>query len=216
MANENTVVIGGGIVGLAIACELAATGRSVTVIEKEETLASHQTGRNSGVIHAGPYYKPGSLKAKLCTTGNRLMAQFAEDHSIPHQITGKLLIATKREELSRLEAIAEKAQANGVPSEIVDRARINELEPHATGLAALHVKNTGIVDYGLVTRKFAEIAVKNGAEIVLGSKVQNISSSNGATHVEHTKGSHTADFLVNAAGLHSDRIAKMAGLNPDI
>jgi len=216
MTNNTVVIIGGGIVGLAIARELASQGRSVTLLEKEDDFARHQTGRNSGVIHAGPYYTPGSLKATLCTEGNRLMTEFAEEHSIPHQVTGKLLIATNQEEISRLDALAEKAKANGVPSEIVSASRIKELEPHAAGRAALHVKNTGIIDYGLVSKKLAEIATQNGAEMVRGAEVKKIHSSNGRTVVEHTQGSHTADLLINAAGLHSDRIARMAGINPEV
>jgi len=216
MDKDKAVIIGGGIVGLAIARELALQGRSVTLLEKEEDFATHQTGRNSGVIHAGPYYRPGSLKAALCTEGNRLMTEFAREHSIPHQLTGKLLIATNQREISWLSAIAEKAKANGVPSEIIDAARIKELEPHAAGLAALHVKTTGIIDYGLVAKKFAEIADSNGAELVLGAKVRKIHSRNGKNVIEHTQGSHQADLLINAAGLQSDRIAQMAGVKPNV
>jgi L-2-hydroxyglutarate oxidase len=214
--NTTVVIIGGGIVGLAIAREIATQGRSVTLLEKEDDFGRHQTGRNSGVIHAGPYYRPGSLKAALCTEGNRLMTEFAKEHSIPHQVTGKLLIATNPEEISWLDVIAEKAKANGVRSEIINATRIKELEPHAAGLAALHVKTTGIIDYGLVARKFAEIAAQNGANLVLGAEARKIHSSNGKTVIEHTQGSHQADLLINAAGLHSDRIAKMAGINPNV
>ena len=214
--NTTVVIIGGGIVGLAIAREIATQGRSVTLLEKEDDFGRHQTGRNSGVIHAGPYYRPGSLKAALCTEGNRLMTKFAKEHSIPHQVTGKLLIATNPEEICWLDAIAEKAKANGVPSEIINPTRIKELEPHAAGLAALHVKTTGIIDYGLVARKFAEIAAQNGANLVLGAEARKIHSSNGKTVIEHTQGSHQADVLINAAGLHSDRIAQMAGINPNV
>jgi len=165
----SVVVIGGGIVGLAITRELATRGMEVTVLEKEGKLARHQTGRNSGVIHAGPYYKPGSLKARLRKEGNHLLVKFAKEHNIAHQITGKLLIANTDGEVDRLQLIAEQARTNGVPSAIIDSARSRELEPHATGLTALHVESTGSIDYVAVAHKFASLAEQTGGELIVGA-----------------------------------------------
>ena len=141
--DRNAIVVGGGIVGLAIARELSAVGVSVTLLEKEGGFALHQTGRNSGVIHAGPYYAPGSLKAKLCTQGNQLMVEFAKHHDIAHEITGKLLLATNQPEVERLQALASRAQANGVPSEVISQDRIKELEPFAAGISVCTSKPQG-------------------------------------------------------------------------
>lgn len=216
MHRGSAVVIGGGIVGLAIAAKLSQSGTSVTLLEKEQVLASHQTGRNSGVIHAGPYYTPGSLKAKLCSEGNRLMVDFAREYGIPFEITGKLLLATRRSELERLKALARRAEANGVPSEIIGVEEIRRIEPFASGVAALHVKTTGIIDYRAVSEKLAISSERNGASLVLGAEVHSIKVSGKRITVEHTQGSHTADLLINAAGLHSDRMAILAGVKPDI
>ena len=216
MKYRSVIIIGGGVVGLAISQELSAAGVSVTLIEKESAFALHQTGRNSGVIHAGPYYAPGSLKAKLCTQGNQLMVDFARDRGIAHEITGKLLLATTNLEVARLQALAARAEANGVPSEIISRDRIKELEPFAAGISALHVKTTGIIDYGTVAQKLATLSEKNGAELVLGSTVSGMRTSNDSVTVEHSKGTHTASLLINAAGLFSDRVAIMAGVTPNV
>jgi len=216
MGFDSAIIVGGGIVGLAIAHELSASGRSVILLEKEPEFALHQTGRNSGVIHAGPYYTPQSLKAELCTQGNRSMVEFARDHDIAHEITGKLLLATTAKEAIRLDNLAARAQANGVQSEIISRGRIRELEPFAAGLSALHVKTTGIIDYGAVAQKLAILSEKNGAELVLNSTVTGIHSSDKTVTVEHSSGCHTASLLINAAGLHSDRLAVMAGMTPNV
>jgi L-2-hydroxyglutarate oxidase len=216
MQSESFVVVGGGIVGSSIALELAKTGRRVTLIEKEGSLAAHQTGRNSGVIHAGPYYKPGSLKAQLCTEGNRSMVKFAEEHEIPFEVTGKLLLGTKAKDVERLAAIAERAAANKVDAELIGPEQIRELEPFASGLSALHVKATGIVDYKAVTRKLAELSQLNGAELLLNAEVLGITSSRNEIVVEHSQGVSRGAMLINAAGLHSDRIATMAGVAPSL
>lgn len=216
MDHRSAIIIGGGIVGLAIARELSIAGLSVTVLEKESDFALHQTGRNSGVIHAGPYYAPGSLKARLCTEGNALMVDFAREHDIPHEITGKLLLANSDDEVRRMQNIAARARANGVPSEIISKDRIRELEPYAVGNAALQVKTTGIIDYSTVSKKLASLSQQNGADLVLNATVTRIDTSKNSVTVEHTRGTHTASLLVNAAGLYSDRIALMAGINPEI
>ena len=216
MRKEAAIIIGGGIIGLAVAEKLSRSGTTVTLLEKEQVLASHQTGRNSGVIHAGPYYTPGSLKAELCAEGNRLMVDFAREYGVHLEITGKLLLATRRGELERLEALARRAEANGVPSEIIGVEQIRRIEPFANGVAALHVKTTGIIDYRAVSEQLAVNSEINGARLVLGAEVHSIKVSGKKITVEHTRGSHTADLLINAAGLHSDRIAILAGVKPDV
>ena len=216
MKSTDFIVIGGGIVGLAIARDLASNGRSVTVIEKEASWGSHQTGRNSGVIHAGPYYKPGSLKASLCVEGNRLMVDFAKEHGIPFKVTGKLLLATSKIEEERLSSLASKAKANNVPAELIGKSQVQELEPHAAGIAALHVKSTGIIDYGLVAKKLASQVEQQSGEMILGSKARTIREENNKIVVEHELGISRGTVLINAAGLHSDSIAKLAGVRPQL
>ena len=209
-------MVGGGIVGSSIALELAKAGREVALVEKEGGLASHQTGRNSGVIHAGPYYKPGSLKARLCAEGNRSMVKFAKEHGIPFEVTGKLLLGTRAKDVERLAAISERAVANKVDAELIGPERIRELEPNAKGLSALHVKATGIIDYGAVTRKLGELSEQKGAELVLNAEVLGIKSSGNEIIVEHSQGVSRGTMLINAAGLHSDRIAAIAGVEPSL
>ena len=216
MKSTDFIVIGGGIVGLAIARDLASNGRSVTVIEKEASWGSHQTGRNSGVIHAGPYYKPGSLKASLCVEGNRLMVDFAKEHGIPFKVTGKLLLATSKIEEERLSSLASKAKANNVPAELIGKSQVQELEPHAAGIAALHVKSTGIIDYGLVAKKLASQVEQQSGEMILGSKARTIREENNKIVVEHELGISRGTVLINAAGLHRDSIAKLAGVRPQL
>lgn len=216
MRSQSFVVVGGGIVGSSIALELAKAGKDVALVEKEGGLARHQTGRNSGVIHAGPYYKPGSLKARLCARGNRSMVRFAEEHGIPFEVTGKLLLGTGAKDVERLVAIAERAMANKVDAELIGPERIRELEPNAKGLSALHVKSTGIIDYGVATRKLAELSEQKGAELVLNAEVLGIKSSGNEIIVEHSQGVSRGTMLINAAGLHSDRIAAMAGVEPSL
>ena len=216
MQSKSFLVVGGGIVGSSIALELTKAGRRVTLIEKEGHLAAHQTGRNSGVIHAGPYYKPGSLKAQLCTEGNRSMVKLAEEHDIPFEVTGKLLLGTKPRDVERLTAIAERAAANKVDAELIGPERIRELEPFASGLSALHVKSTGIIDYGEVTQKLADLSQLNGAELLLNAEVLGIKASSKEVIVEHSQGVSRGAMLINAAGLHSDRIATMAGVEPSL
>lgn len=214
MAGNNVVIIGGGIIGLAVAERAARAGRQVVVLEKEEGWALHQTGRNSGVIHAGPYYKPGSLKAKMCVEGNASMRRFATEHDIPHEFTGKLIIATAEKELPNLRELERRAHANGVPTRWLSASEAKEYEPHVSCVAALRVETTGIIDYGAVSRRLADMAAERGAEMVLGAKATSIRSENGGIVVEHTKGVTRADSLINCAGLHSDKVARLAGLRP--
>ncbi|MDQ0647771.1 L-2-hydroxyglutarate oxidase [Microbacterium natoriense] len=214
MAGNNVVIIGGGIIGLAVAERAARAGRGVVVLEKEEDWALHQTGRNSGVIHAGPYYKPGSLKAQMCVEGNASMRRFAVENGIPHEFTGKLIVATSEKEIANLKELERRATANGVPTRWLSAAKAHEFEPHVSCVAALRVETTGIIDYGAVSRRLAETAAERGAEMVLGAAARAIRSENGKIVVEHSKGVVRADVLVNCAGLQSDKVARMAGLRP--
>lgn len=213
---KSVVVIGGGIVGLAIAERLSRRDIIVTVIEKESDWAEHQTGHNSGVIHAGPYYKPGSLKAKMCQAGNISMVEFAAEHGINHEVCGKLIVATSEVEVPRLLSLFERATANGVDSEMLSTIQAQEIEPNVAAVQALHVKATGIIDYRGVSRKLAELSAGNGAQLILDSQVRGIQAKPNSVVVEHDRGSVEADFLINAAGLYSDHIAKMAGIQPKI
>ncbi|HZE97579.1 MAG TPA: L-2-hydroxyglutarate oxidase [Planctomycetota bacterium] len=181
-------IVGGGIVGLATA--YALRDRKPVVFEKERGVGRHQTGHNSGVIHSGIYYKPGSQKAKLCVEGARLMREFCREHSIPHEICGKVVVATDDAEVPRLEELHRRATANGVPAERIRPERLREIEPEARGIAALHVPGTGIIDYVAVARKLATFV-----EVRTGVRVDDVRALK-------------ADLVINCAGLHSDRVAR--------
>jgi (S)-2-hydroxyglutarate dehydrogenase len=210
------VIIGGGIVGLATAHRLALDhpDATVTVIEKESTWGAHQTGHNSGVIHAGVYYKPGSLKATLCKAGSASMVRFCAEHDIPHQICGKLIVATAADEVPRLHALFERAVANGLPVRLVGPAEAREFEPEIACVEAIHVASTGIVDFGQVCAKLAELLDKAGARLRTGARVTGIATRGEEVVVETTTGEVRGDVLVNCAGLHADRVARMAGVRP--
>lgn len=216
MSSKSVVVIGGGIVGLAVAEAAARLGHAVTVLEKERSWAAHQTGRNSGVIHAGPYYAPGSLKARMCTAGNRSMKEFARRHDIPFAEPGKLIVATHPDQHGRLDRLHERALANGAPARLIDAEESREFEPEVAATRALRVESTGIIDYGAAARKLAELAAENGAELILGARVIGISRTGETTRVEWDGGDRSADVVINCAGLHSDRIARLAGIDPEV
>ena len=210
------VVVGGGIVGLATAHQITLDHphSTVTVLEKEDRVAAHQSGHNSGVIHAGVYYKPGSLKAQLCRAGAASMVEFCQTHDIPYKICGKLIVATDPAELPRLTALYERARANGLAVTQIGPEQAREYEPNVNCVAALHVASTGIVDYALVARRLAELVDKAGGTVRLGAKVIGLRRDGSAVVVGTTIGAFRADYLVNCAGLHSDRVARMAGLTP--
>jgi L-2-hydroxyglutarate oxidase len=216
MARPTVTVIGGGILGLAIAERMSRQGSAVTLLEKEDHVAAHQTGHNSGVIHAGPYYAPGSLKARLCTTGNLSMIAFAREHGIPVEVPGKLIVATSAKELPRLAVLHERALANGATARLIDAAEARDYEPNVSAVGALRVETTGIVDYALVSRKLAELATANGAELLLGASVHDIRTTARGIEVAHSSGTVSSELLINCAGLQSDRIARLAGLSPEI
>ena len=215
MPVQRYAVVGGGIIGTAVARRLLAErpDAEVTVLEKEDRLAAHQTGRNSGVVHAGLYYEPGSLKATLCRRGVALLKEFCAEHGLPYNEIGKVLVALDGAEERRLGAIAERARANGVPGvRVIDRAELRELEPHVTGIAALHSPTTAIVDYVAVTERLAEDARKAGATVRTGFEVAGLRSAGGEVVVTSTSGEEVvADRVVLCAGLHVDRLARLAG-----
>jgi len=209
------LIIGAGIVGLATALE--ATRRfpkmRLVIVEKESHVAAHQTGHNSGVIHSGLYYKPGSLKARNCVAGAESMKRFCSENGIPFEECGKLVIATGAEEVPRLEALHERGNANGVPGlRMMGREQFREFEPHCEGLRALHVPSTGIVDYIAVAQKYAELIRQAGGEIVLRAQVIGLRDDNGGNIVETQAGAFRARYVVNCAGLYSDAITRMAGI----
>lgn len=214
---SSVVVIGGGIVGLAVAERLRCHGHDVIVLEKETTWAAHQTGRNSGVIHSGLYYRPGSQKARMCQAASTAMLAFAREHDVPAERCGKLVVAVDEGEVGRLRVLAERAQANGVPTRWLAGPEIEEFEPRVKAVAALRVETTGITDYRAVCEALAATLVKRDADLRLGTQVVGIGrdTSSGVV-VETTAGEVRADALVNCAGLHCDRIAAMAGLRPRI
>ena len=220
METADVAVIGAGIVGMSTAYALtqAAPGTTVTVLDKEDGPARHQTGRNSGVIHSGIYYRPGSLKARYATQGAAEMVKFCTAHDIPHRVTGKLIVATEREELPRLHALVQRGRENGIPVRELGAAQIEEYEPHVTGLAAIHVGTTGIVDYTAVTRTLARLATDTGgARIRYGTQVRAIHRDGAAVIVEPATGPPVrARAVVNCAGLHSDRIARLTGDAQDV
>jgi L-2-hydroxyglutarate oxidase len=216
MTARTVTVIGGGILGLAVAERVARSGAQVVLLEKESVWAAHQTGHNSGVIHAGPYYKPGSLKATMCAAGNRSMVAFAREHGIPHEVCGKLIVATSESELGRLGVLHERAVANGASARLISEAEAREFEPHVSSVGALRVDNTGIISYSRVSAKLAELAEAGGADLQLGAEVRQIHSRGSRVTVVHSHGEVTSDFLINCAGLQSDQIASMAGVDPGV
>jgi L-2-hydroxyglutarate oxidase len=211
------VIIGGGIVGLATAMTLKQRHpeQRILVLEKEHEWGYHQTGHNSGVIHSGIYYKPGSLKAKLCREGCASMASFCESHGINYDICGKVIVATELEELSRLDDLYERGIANGIKVAKLCPEEVHEIEPHVNCLAAIQVYSTGIVDYKQVCRVFSESLLNHGVELKLGTKVNALKETTEGYQVETTSGTFLAGFVINCAGLYSDRIASLTGTKPE-
>jgi (S)-2-hydroxyglutarate dehydrogenase len=214
------VVIGGGIVGLATAHRLLLDepAAAVTVLEKEPSVGRHQTGHNSGVIHAGIYYSPGSLKARLCRAGSRSMVEFCSEHGIAARVCGKLVVATDETQVPRLRTLYERAQANELPARMLTPDQAREFEPYASCVAAMHVASTGVADFGAVCRTLASLVEKAGGQVLTGTRVTGIRTRTGGSGavVETTAGEMTADVLANCAGLHADRVARLAGLDPPV
>ncbi len=213
------LVIGAGIVGLATALEVTRRfpEMRIVVVEKEDRVAAHQTGHNSGVIHSGVYYRTGSLKARNCVAGAASMKRFCQEQTIPFEECGKLVVATTAEEVPRLEQLHERGNANGVPGlRMLEREQFREIEPHCEGLRALQVPSTGIVDYSVVAQKYAELIKRAGGEIVFGAKVIGLRENGDASVVETVAGSFRARYVINCAGLYSDTITRMAGLKTNL
>lgn len=208
------VIVGGGIVGLATALQSIRRQPRIrlAVVEKEDKVARHQTGHNSGVIHSGIYYKPGSLKAKNCVAGAALMVEFCREHSIPFDVCGKVVVATDEAERAGLAELMRRGAANGVPGlRMIERAELREMEPHCTGVEAMHVPGTGITDYSQVARKYVELIQHAGGQIMTGCEVRRIVRRGGELVLETTRGAVKAARMINCAGLHSDRILKLTG-----
>ncbi|HVN54559.1 MAG TPA: L-2-hydroxyglutarate oxidase [Anaerolineaceae bacterium] len=211
-------IIGGGIVGMATAMALSTRFRaSILVLEAEAKLAAHQTGNNSGVIHSGLYYKPGSLKARNCIEGREAMYRFCQEHGIAYDNCGKVVVATRKDELPALDKLFERGQANGlVGIKCLTAEEIKEYEPHAAGIGGIHVPQTGIVDYVQVTNTYANILQENGGQIWLNSRLVGFQEENGDFVLETTTGPVRCRNLINCAGLYSDRVARMCGVDPKL
>jgi L-2-hydroxyglutarate oxidase len=218
MERADVVVIGGGIVGLATAWQLQQRkpDLSVVVLEKEPEIASHQTGHNSGVLHTGIYYTPGSSKARNCTAGRAAMVRFCEEHDIPYEICGKVIVATREDELTRLDNLFERAQRNGVRSDKIGPERLAEIEPHATGIQALHVPDAGIVDFAVVARTLGSLLRDGGTKIHTSTRMIAARERGGEVVVETTAGDFVASRAINCGGLHSDQIAHRSGARPRV
>jgi L-2-hydroxyglutarate oxidase len=210
---KKVAIIGGGIVGLATAYEVLrrAPRANVIILEKEDGPARHQTGHNSGVLHCGLYYKPGSTKARLAVQGIRKMVDFCREHDVPFEQCGKIVVATEQEELPRLQSLLERGAANGLEGlRQLGPEQIREIEPHAAGLAAIHVPQEGIVDFPAVAEALVEEIRSRGGEVYFGSEVVKLEPDNGWA-IETKKSNYHADYLINCAGLHCDRVSRMAG-----
>lgn len=211
-------IIGGGIVGMATAMALTSRSRlSLVVLEAEDRLAAHQSGRNSGVIHSGLYYRPDSLKAQMCVEGREVMVRFCEAHGIAFERCGKLVVATHERELPALQELERRGNANGLHGlRRLGPEEIREYEPHVSGIAGLLVPETGIVDYSEVTRAFAEMVRSAGGSIQTGAQVRGCRRTADGLLLETTRGEACCRYLINCAGLQSDRIARMCGIDPQL
>jgi L-2-hydroxyglutarate oxidase len=215
-ATYETAIIGGGIVGLATALALVRRGTGpLIVLEAEGRLAAHQTGHNSGVIHSGIYYRPGSLKALNCTRGREALYAFCQEHAVPYERCGKLIVATQESELPALDALAERGRVNGLEGvRRLDRAETRQFEPHVSAVAALHVPQTGIVDFAVVAQAYARVAAQQGAVLRTSAQLRQVRSRDGLFELSTSGGTVRARHLINCAGLQSDRVARMCGARP--
>jgi L-2-hydroxyglutarate oxidase LhgO len=214
MNSKSVIIVGGGIVGLATAYRLGERfpGARITVLEKESEVGRHQTGHNSGVLHCGLYYKPGSVKARLAVSGIRQMVEFCRQHAIPHEVCGKLVVATEESEIPRLRALEERGRANGLEGLCrLEHGQMREIEPHVAGVAALRVPQEGIVDYPAVCAALVSLLAARGAQVVTGTRVSRLERRGSGWLARTGAGDFEGDFLITCAGLHSDRVAQMAG-----
>ena len=215
----NVIIIGGGVVGLGVALEITRRfpRLRLLLVEKEERVARHQSGHNSGVIHSGVYYKPGSLKARLCVTGAAAMLEFCREHGIAHNVCGKVIVATHADELPRLEELRKRGEANGLTGlRLIGPEELREIEPNARGLQALVVPSTGVTDYAVVCEKYAELISARGVTVLTSAAATGIRRLADEIVVETRQGAFSAKSLINCAGLFSDRISRMAGDDPGV
>jgi len=215
----NVIVIGGGVVGLGVALEITRRfpHLRLLLLEKEDRVARHQSGHNSGVIHSGVYYKPGSMKARLCVTGAAAMVEFCREHGIPHEVCGKVIVATHTDELPRLEELRRRGEANGLTGlRMIGPEELREIEPHSAGLKALVVPSTGITNYAAVCERYAELIAAAGATVLTSAAATGIKRTSSEIVVETSRGAFIATSLINCAGLQSDRISRMAGDDPGV
>ncbi len=217
MNRTDVIVLGGGIVGLATAYRLSQRypDKSIRLIEKEASLAFHQTGRNSGVLHSGIYYKPSTLRAKNCRTGKQAMEQFCAEQNIAYEICGKVIVAVDDSEIPNLEKIFERGQANGVSCAMIGAERLKEIEPHVAGVRAIHVPEAGIVDYVGVCLKLGELLQQHGADVRLSTKVIGLRTGTDEVVVQTNQGDFATSYVVNCTGLHADRVTSMSGQRPE-
>ena len=210
----DVAIIGAGIVGLATGLHLVRRipDTKVLILEKEKEVAAHQTGHNSGVIHSGLYYKPGSLKARLCVEGAAAMVRFCGEYGIPHEVCGKIVVATEVREIPALNELLRRGRANGLSGlRELDPGQIREIEPYSAGVRGIHIPSTGITDFKRVAQKYADLIAQAGGEILTSHGIERIAQDGDGVALETTSGTVRARYAINCAGLHSDRIARMAG-----
>ena len=213
------IIIGGGIIGLATAMTLSKRFPKLTisVLDKEKELAQHQTGHNSGVIHSGIYYKPGSLKAINCIEGSRKLIAFCDENTISYKMCGKVIVATSESEIPALEELHRRGTANGVAGlKMISADELKDYEPYANGIKALLSPNTGIIDYVQVSLGYAKVFKENGGDIQTSTKVESVIKKDGLLNIETSTGLFKASYVINCAGLYSDVIARMMGDTNDI
>lgn len=210
------IIVGGGIVGLSSGMALGKRypNANILILEKEDNWAYHQTGNNSGVIHSGIYYKPGSFKATFCRAGSLSMVEFCREHDIAHEVCGKVIVATQAEQLPLLENLYKRGLENGLEVKRISAEEVREIEPHVRCIAGVQVATTGIVNYKQVCQKYADLIQSQGGELRLNTKVEKISATSKGHVVETNQGAFETRFVINCAGLHSDRIAKLGQVDP--
>jgi len=218
VARNGIAVIGAGIVGLAVAYRIGKRFPEVPVVvlEKEQGIARHQSTRNSGVIHSGLYYKPGSFKSGLCRLGRRQLIEFCEAHRIPHRMSGKLIVATTRREQEELDPLYRRGVANGVDCVMLGAPEIERVEPSARGIGAIHVRDTGVVDFRIVCERLAQRIAARGGRIITSASVIGVRSDPKSVHIRTTNGEFNVEGVVACAGVYADRVARMCGAEPGV
>lgn len=211
-------VIGGGLVGLATAraLKIAEPHANIVLLEKEAKAAQHQSGRNSGVLHSGVYYPKGSQKADLCIRGRHALIEYCKERGIVYKLCGKVIVAHEEDQISELEALADRGRTNGLATRVIDQAELKEIEPYAKGLAAVWVPETGIVDFSAVAKALVKELNEMGIAIKFGYQVHSLSVRSNSLEVSGSRGKFNTGYAINCAGLHSDRVARLAGIRPKL